>query len=268
MANYRQIHVSIWKDEWFLDLEPQEKLLFIYLFSNESTSLSGLYKLPLKVIAFETCLNIEFIKTALNKFESSGKAYYKDGMIWIVNMRIYNRGGETVYARIVADIDAIPDCELKRIYLERYPKHTITEPSNTLPIDYTYPTDTNSEVVCNEMKCNEMNINEMNINEELSSPNGAKPLPELSIGQVFILDAFGAKRFKTHIQRDSVLENENKYGLEYLKQYITWAAKRGMSLGDAISGMDKALPKWGKPKGEVDIHKELEDSGYTHRRAE
>lgn len=31
MANYRQIHTQIWRDNWFLDLEADEKLLFIYL---------------------------------------------------------------------------------------------------------------------------------------------------------------------------------------------------------------------------------------------
>ena len=67
MAGYRQIHTQIWKDEWFLDLEPQAKLLFIYLFGNENTSLSGIYKLPLKVILFETGLDKEYVVNTLKK---------------------------------------------------------------------------------------------------------------------------------------------------------------------------------------------------------
>ena len=50
MANYRQIHTQIWRDNWFLDLEPDEKLLFIYLFSNDSTNLAGLYEIHQRVI--------------------------------------------------------------------------------------------------------------------------------------------------------------------------------------------------------------------------
>lgn len=130
MANYRQIHVSIWKDEWFLELEPQEKLLFIYLFSNEATSLAGIYKLPLKVIAFETGLDTDFIKQAMNKFTEGGKVYYEDGVVWVVNMRRYHETkSDKVQTRIDKDTDLIPDCPIKRRYLAylipyRYPINT------------------------------------------------------------------------------------------------------------------------------------------------
>lgn len=118
MANYRQIHVSIWKDEWFLDLEPQDKLLFIYLFSNENTSLSGIYKLPIRVIAFETGLDTKYISDALTRFSKAGKVYYESGVVWVVNMRRYHetKSGK-VQQRINADIAMIPDCPLKIQYL-------------------------------------------------------------------------------------------------------------------------------------------------------
>lgn len=162
MANYRQIHVSIWKDEWFLDLDTDEKLLFIYLFSNESASLAGIYKIALKVICFETGLDAEFVTAALTKFARDGKVYYQDGYIWVVNMREYNRGGETVYKRIVADVEALPNCELKRKYLEYYrqaiSKESDTEQGiDTLPIPYTQPIDREYEPV---VKLNEMKLNE------------------------------------------------------------------------------------------------------------
>jgi len=52
MADYRQIHTRIWKDSWFIELEPCDKLLFIYLFSNERASVSGIYDISIKVMAF------------------------------------------------------------------------------------------------------------------------------------------------------------------------------------------------------------------------
>ena len=45
MANYRQIHTQIWRDNWFLDLEADEKLLLIYLFSNDNSNQAGIYEL-------------------------------------------------------------------------------------------------------------------------------------------------------------------------------------------------------------------------------
>ena len=131
MANYRQIHVSLWKDEWFLDLSPEEKLLFIYLFSNESTSLAGIYKLAIKVICFETGLDIDFVHNALDKFTKQGKVYYENGVVWVVNMRRYHETSSSkVQTRIKNDIDEIPDCPLKIAYLENV---------NTLSIPYPYP---------------------------------------------------------------------------------------------------------------------------------
>jgi len=130
MANYRQIHVRLWKDEWFLDLEPEEKLLFIYLFSNESTSLAGIYKLAFKVICFETGLDADYVQSALDKFAEQGKVRYEDGIVWVVNMRRYHETSSIkVQTRIKNDIDEIPDCPLKISYLENV---------NTLSIPYPY----------------------------------------------------------------------------------------------------------------------------------
>ena len=42
MPGYRQLHTHIWSDNWFAELEPDLKLLFIYLFSNERASICGL----------------------------------------------------------------------------------------------------------------------------------------------------------------------------------------------------------------------------------
>jgi len=168
MANYRQIHVSIWKDTYFLELDPKEKLLFVYLFSNESSSLAGIYEISIKVICFETGLDNDFVVNALDKFEKDEKIYYQNGIVWVKNLRKYNKGGQTVYKRVIADIQLIPDCELKKRYLDYY----------RVDIPYIYPMDTlsknNSSLqgypmdrVSYEMKWNEIkgNENEMKFNE-------------------------------------------------------------------------------------------------------
>jgi hypothetical protein len=130
MANYRQVHVRLWKDEWFLDLEPEEKLLFIYLFTNESTSLAGIYKIAFKVICFESGLDKDYVQSALDKFKQKGKVYYQDGVVWVLNMRRYHETKSSkVQTRIQNDILEIPDIPLKIAYLEH---------ENTLSIPYRY----------------------------------------------------------------------------------------------------------------------------------
>lgn len=142
-AEFRQIHVAIWRDEWFLDLEPQEKLLFIYLFSNGSSNLAGIYRLSIKHLELETGLKPAEYATIIRKFENDGKVIYLDGYIWIKNLRKYNesRSPSTKLA-IDAIISRIPDCEIKRLYWQYYyPNTAYPHPVDTLLTHPLHPVD-------------------------------------------------------------------------------------------------------------------------------
>ena len=129
MANYRQIHTQIWRDNWFLDLEPDEKLLFIYLFSNDNSNLAGIYELHERIIQLETGLDRKRINEIITKLEGDGKVFYRDGVVWIVNMQKYHsNAGEKVRRNIELIIEGIPDCEVK----EKYCIYNGIELENTL----------------------------------------------------------------------------------------------------------------------------------------
>ena len=136
MANYRQIHTQIWRDNWFLDLEPDEKLMFIYLFSNDSTNLAGLYEIHERVIQLETGLDKARIEEILKRFEREGKVHYQDGIVWIVNMKKYHsNAGEKVRRSIEIIVEGIPDCEVKQkycIYNGIETENTLSEKKDTL----------------------------------------------------------------------------------------------------------------------------------------
>lgn len=117
MADFRQIHTRIWKDDWFSNLETDAKLLFIYLFSNEQAEVSGVYELPIKYMAFESDLPKERILELLKEFEEAGKAYYRNGWVWVVNLRKYNETkSDPVIKRIKKNLDHMPTGELKEMY--------------------------------------------------------------------------------------------------------------------------------------------------------
>ena len=143
-AEFRQIHVAIWRDEWFLDLNPTEKLLFIYLFSNGSSNLAGIYKLSQRHVELETGLDPEEFTTFIRRFEDDGKVLYRDGYIWIKNLRKYNesRSPSTKLA-IDAIISRISDCEIKRVYWQYYyPNTPYQHPVDTLLTPPIHPVDT------------------------------------------------------------------------------------------------------------------------------
>jgi hypothetical protein len=120
MANYRQIHCRMWSsDNWFIDLKPDHKLLFIYLFSNERTSICGLYELPVRIMSFETGLDREVVTRGLEIFNKADKVKYdfETGVVWVKNAMKYQsqaNPSDKVLTRIKADIKAVPDCALKR----------------------------------------------------------------------------------------------------------------------------------------------------------
>lgn len=117
MPGYRQAHSKMWStDQWFGELSPAHKLLFIYLFTNERASVSGLYELPLRVIQFETGLDAEQIRSGLETFASADKVHYdwSASVVWVRNMWKY-QGSKSpkVLDRARKDMDAVPACPLK-----------------------------------------------------------------------------------------------------------------------------------------------------------
>lgn len=118
MAGYRQFHTQFWKDEWLIDLDPLERYLFIYLFTNDLSSISGIYKLPLRVILNETGLDLDFVTATLEKFQRAQKIFYRDGVMWVVNMRRYHKNASPrTMTKVNADVSQIPDCDVKTSYL-------------------------------------------------------------------------------------------------------------------------------------------------------
>lgn len=75
MSNQRYIDVSFWDDAWIQDLDPSEKLVYMYLLTNPLTNIAGVYQLTRKRICFDTGFTSETIGHILQKFESAKKVY-------------------------------------------------------------------------------------------------------------------------------------------------------------------------------------------------
>ena len=80
--------------------------------------------------------------------------------------------------------------------------------------------------------------------------------------QEYFLEQFGAKRFKTRIQKETILKLETMFGTDTLREAIDWAAKQGMNMGRAILSIETALPKWTKSKKNV-VENKANLPGYT-----
>ena len=85
MAKLRSVSTSFWSDPFIEDLSPSEKLLYLYLITNERTNMLGVYELSIKKMAFETGLDKSSVDKALKKFSKDGKVVYSKNYVLLLN---------------------------------------------------------------------------------------------------------------------------------------------------------------------------------------
>jgi len=83
MADYRPIKTDVWRDGWFSTLTPEERLVWIFLLTNEHVHISGIYELPRGLVAPYS--GVDNALDILKRFEERGKIEMKEGWIFIVN---------------------------------------------------------------------------------------------------------------------------------------------------------------------------------------
>jgi len=124
MADFRSVQTRMWReDEWFMDLPTDARLFWIYLFTNPSASICGMYRLPPRTMSFESGLSHERVLELLDQFTRAGKIAYEDGVIWVVRMRDNQLGdklSKTQRIGIIKDMAKIPPSPLKDHYLDHY----------------------------------------------------------------------------------------------------------------------------------------------------
>ena len=79
------INTKFWEDDYTSNLDPIEKLLFLYLITNTATNISGVYELPLKRIAVETGIDREMVENIIKRFSKDEKIFYEKGWVIVKN---------------------------------------------------------------------------------------------------------------------------------------------------------------------------------------
>jgi hypothetical protein len=136
MADYRLIHIGIWDDDWFVDgLNPTEKVLWVYLFSNRRVSLCGLYRLRDATIPEETKLPLKSIRAAMARFCRDGKIQREGDLVWVIKLPFYQlTNSSALRTKMEKDLSLIPDCPIKarRLHYEKT-GDVLPQPSDTWP---------------------------------------------------------------------------------------------------------------------------------------
>lgn len=110
MSNQRYIDVSFWDDAWIQDLDPSEKLVYMYLLTNPLTNIAGVYQITRKRVCFDTGFTSDTIGHILAKFEAAEKVYtFKDYIIlknWCKHQKVEGSNPDKV-SNVKVGIDRI-----------------------------------------------------------------------------------------------------------------------------------------------------------------
>ena len=87
MSKKRYVSTSFWEDSYILDLETNEKLLFIYFITNALTNICWIYEIPIKRMEFDTWLKKDQILKIIDKFSKANKIFYIDWRLYIKNFQ-------------------------------------------------------------------------------------------------------------------------------------------------------------------------------------
>ena len=159
-GKHRYINTKFWDDPYIVDLDPSEKLLFLYFITNPLTNIIGVYEVSLRRISFDTGFDKEMILKILDRFSKDNKITYQNGYViiknFVKNQRQSDNPEDNINKGIQNMLDSLPELTLK----------TLQDPF--IPLNYS---NSNCNINCNS-NCN------INCNSNLSNAtknNAGKP---------------------------------------------------------------------------------------------
>ena len=108
MATQRLVNTNFWKDTYVIDLDPVQKLLFLYFLTNPNTTLAGVYEISLRQVAFDTGIDRDMVEKILNKFCMDGKMYYARGWLVLRNFVKHQRLNPSIQKGIEKAVAELP----------------------------------------------------------------------------------------------------------------------------------------------------------------
>jgi len=85
LSKQRYVDTKFWDDNYIVERDPIEKLLYLYILTNTLTNILGIYEISIRRIAFDTGIDKDMVIKILERFEKDNKIKYSNGFIVIKN---------------------------------------------------------------------------------------------------------------------------------------------------------------------------------------
>lgn len=127
MSKNTFVHTRFWQDSYVSELDPIEKLLFLYSITSPALGLTGMYEAPLRFIAFETGIDREMVLKIYERFRKDKKIIYYEGWVCVINYVKYQSfKGPKLAIAIQRELNVIPSHILSFFEKNGYPMDTLS----------------------------------------------------------------------------------------------------------------------------------------------
>lgn len=109
MAKQRYIKDSFWIDPYIQELWQVEKLLFLYLLTNQNVNIAWIYEITERQMCFDTWIEKDRLLQAVYKLSEDKKIVYKNNRMIIINFIKNQSMNPSVEKWIERVIDWLPD---------------------------------------------------------------------------------------------------------------------------------------------------------------
>lgn len=122
MATYRTIRMSFWNSPAIENMPPEQKLLYLYLFTSPHTNNLGVLSVTIRKIAFETGMEEEAVRDCLDSLAFHERIVMEDGDIWVCGfIRHQCTTSPKILTSLRALLPTVESAAIRRAILERYP---------------------------------------------------------------------------------------------------------------------------------------------------
>lgn len=109
MSKLRSVSTSFWSDPFIEELSSDEKLLYIYLITNDKTNMLGICEISMARISFDTGIKKETIQKALKRFESLSKVKLVSNFIILCNFLKHQNFNTNMMKSAIDVYNALPN---------------------------------------------------------------------------------------------------------------------------------------------------------------
>ncbi len=122
MSRYRSIQTKLWHDKKIRSLDPETKLVFLYLLTSPYTHVSGIYNSPPAIASYEIGIEPGSVLSSYQKLVDLGLIQFDDSTntIWIKNYLTYQVSNPSILKSVAAHVGDLEDSATKSDFINYY----------------------------------------------------------------------------------------------------------------------------------------------------